>query len=151
MFFPFSFLIQESSNMLFHRHRKVFQYILLQERLCMPGTTLDSAADKNNFLTTYSSRPIGLWCRYFCMQHHHPTLFEFPIYWGRATLRDRLAWSLAYHSHIKFNSICWPDHRIIIWEDEINVKLSRCWWLTPIILVTQEAEIRRITVWSQPR
>jgi hypothetical protein len=26
----------------------------------------------------------------------------------------------------------------------------RCWWLTPVILVTQEAEIRRITVQSQP-
>jgi hypothetical protein len=25
-----------------------------------------------------------------------------------------------------------------------------CWWLTPIILATQEAEIRRISVWSQP-
>jgi hypothetical protein len=24
------------------------------------------------------------------------------------------------------------------------------WWLTPIILATQEAGIRRITVWSQP-
>jgi hypothetical protein len=23
-------------------------------------------------------------------------------------------------------------------------------WLTPVILATQEAEIRRITVWSQP-
>jgi hypothetical protein len=28
---------------------------------------------------------------------------------------------------------------------------ARCWWLTPVILVTQEAEIRRITVPSQPR
>jgi hypothetical protein len=25
-----------------------------------------------------------------------------------------------------------------------------CWWFMPIILVTQEAEIRRILVWSQP-
>jgi hypothetical protein len=24
-------------------------------------------------------------------------------------------------------------------------------WLTPVILATQEADIRRITVWSQPR
>jgi hypothetical protein len=27
---------------------------------------------------------------------------------------------------------------------------ARHWWLTPIILATQEAEIRRITVRSQP-
>jgi hypothetical protein len=28
---------------------------------------------------------------------------------------------------------------------------ARCWWLTPVILPTQEAEIRRIVVRSQPR
>jgi hypothetical protein len=28
---------------------------------------------------------------------------------------------------------------------------ARCWWLTPIILATQEAEIRRIVVQSQPQ
>jgi hypothetical protein len=28
---------------------------------------------------------------------------------------------------------------------------SGCWWLTPVIPVTQEAVIRRIMVWSQPR
>jgi hypothetical protein len=27
---------------------------------------------------------------------------------------------------------------------------ARCWWLTPIILATQETEIRKIAVWSQP-
>jgi hypothetical protein len=26
---------------------------------------------------------------------------------------------------------------------------ARCWWLTPVILATQEAEIRRIVVQSQ--
>jgi hypothetical protein len=25
-----------------------------------------------------------------------------------------------------------------------------CWWLTPVLLATQKAEIRRITVRSQP-
>jgi hypothetical protein len=33
----------------------------------------------------------------------------------------------------------------------INPKISGHQWLTPIILVTQEAEIRRIVVQSQPR
>jgi hypothetical protein len=30
-------------------------------------------------------------------------------------------------------------------------KITGRWWLTPVILVIQEAEIRRITVQSQPR
>jgi hypothetical protein len=29
--------------------------------------------------------------------------------------------------------------------------LTRDWWLTPVILATQEAEIRKIEVRSQPR
>jgi hypothetical protein len=28
---------------------------------------------------------------------------------------------------------------------------SQAWWLLPVIRATQEAEIRRIVVWSQPR
>jgi hypothetical protein len=28
--------------------------------------------------------------------------------------------------------------------------VARCWWLTLVILATQETEIRRITVGSQP-
>jgi hypothetical protein len=31
-----------------------------------------------------------------------------------------------------------------------SAKVAGRWWLTPVILVTQEAEIRRITVQSQP-
>jgi hypothetical protein len=31
------------------------------------------------------------------------------------------------------------------------IKVTELQWLTPVILVTQEAEIRRITVPSQPR
>jgi hypothetical protein len=28
--------------------------------------------------------------------------------------------------------------------------LAGCWWLTPVTLATQEAEVRKIEVWSQP-
>jgi hypothetical protein len=31
-----------------------------------------------------------------------------------------------------------------------NVMEARCWWLTPVILATQEADIRKIPVQSQP-
>jgi hypothetical protein len=30
-----------------------------------------------------------------------------------------------------------------------NIKCAGCWWLTPVILPTQEAEIRRIMVQNQ--
>jgi hypothetical protein len=42
---------------------------------------------------------------------------------------------------------------ITIVENSVEkmVTLTGCRWLTPIILATQEAEIRRITVLSQPR
>jgi hypothetical protein len=33
----------------------------------------------------------------------------------------------------------------------LTKKIARGWWLMPIILVTQELEIRRIAVSSQPR
>jgi hypothetical protein len=32
-----------------------------------------------------------------------------------------------------------------------KVSLAGCWWLIPVILATQETEIRRIAVQSQPR
>jgi hypothetical protein len=31
-------------------------------------------------------------------------------------------------------------------EASLGYTFAGCWWLTPVILVTQEAEIRRITV-----
>jgi hypothetical protein len=34
-------------------------------------------------------------------------------------------------------------------ESVLSCALARCWWLTPVILATQEAEIRRIMVQSQ--
>jgi hypothetical protein len=41
------------------------------------------------------------------------------------------------------------------WESSVYVfkkeSSAGCWWHTPVILATQKAEIRRITVQSQPR
>jgi hypothetical protein len=34
---------------------------------------------------------------------------------------------------------------------KIMIRMARHWWLTPVTLATQEAEIRRITVQIQPR
>jgi hypothetical protein len=31
-----------------------------------------------------------------------------------------------------------------------NSQVAGCWWLTPVILATQGAEIRRVVVQSQP-
>jgi hypothetical protein len=38
-----------------------------------------------------------------------------------------------------------------VWRFLKKLKLAGHWWLTPVILATQEAEIRRIVVQSQPR
>jgi hypothetical protein len=40
-----------------------------------------------------------------------------------------------------------PKASLVLGKNSIT---ARCWWLMPIILATQEAEIRRITVQSQP-
>jgi hypothetical protein len=36
-------------------------------------------------------------------------------------------------------------------EEDRKFQATRCWWLTPVILAIQEAEIRRIMVQSQGR
>jgi hypothetical protein len=41
-----------------------------------------------------------------------------------------------------------PSSTSILWKKLLA--LAKHEWLTPVILATQEAEIRRITVWSQP-
>jgi hypothetical protein len=38
-----------------------------------------------------------------------------------------------------------------IWKTNKNENTARHWWLTPVILATQEAEIKRIIVQSQSR
>jgi hypothetical protein len=43
----------------------------------------------------------------------------------------------------------------LVIRDQLSVliektKSARCWWITPVIPATQEAEIRRITAQSSP-
>jgi hypothetical protein len=46
-----------------------------------------------------------------------------------------------------------PHMAEVLWRlfgSLLKEHLARCWWLTPVILATQDAEIRKITVQSQP-
>jgi hypothetical protein len=45
---------------------------------------------------------------------------------------------------------CYTGDSLRHTSNNIEHKLARCQWLTPVILATQEAEIRRIAVQSQP-
>jgi hypothetical protein len=45
-----------------------------------------------------------------------------------------------------------PSCSLILWKKkEKRKKEAGCQWLTPVILATQEADIRRIIVQSQPK
>jgi hypothetical protein len=59
--------------------------------------------------------------------------------------------SLTFHSlipHCKMERlVCFP-HKVVGGINSTNT--ARCWWLMPIILASQEAEIRRIEAQSQP-
>jgi hypothetical protein len=48
-----------------------------------------------------------------------------------------------------YKPLAWTRQEIIKIRTEIN-EIAKCWWLTAIILATQEAEMTRITVQSQP-
>jgi hypothetical protein len=45
----------------------------------------------------------------------------------------------------------WSGSRYRPWVPKKKKKKSQAWEYMPVILATQEAEIRRIKVWSQPR
>jgi hypothetical protein len=47
-------------------------------------------------------------------------------------------------------SICWKFNILAIKRNKEKYIQALVWWLTPIILVIWEAEIRRITFWGQP-
>jgi hypothetical protein len=63
--------------------------------------------------------------------------------WGHGS---RLQWK-ALGKHEALNSIFNTAHHT---QKKSNLKKSLCWALTPVILATQEAKIRRIVVRSQP-
>jgi hypothetical protein len=54
------------------------------------------------------------------------------------------------HVESALHSLCQASGRriIAVHKKKLNQKpeTAGCWWLTPVILATQEAEIRRITV-----
>jgi hypothetical protein len=45
----------------------------------------------------------------------------------------------------------WKQKTLEVWIWKQDAFWARLWWMTPVILATQEAEIRRILVQSQPR
>jgi hypothetical protein len=52
---------------------------------------------------------------------------------------------------LKIPSVCLVHFHDTEQESKLKPDTSRAWWLMPIILATQEAEIRRIEVQGQPR
>jgi hypothetical protein len=58
-----------------------------------------------------------------------------------------LRWAHFGNIHSQIGKIVRNLRHILLTE----VNLARCWWLRPIILATEEAEIRRIVVQNQLR
>jgi hypothetical protein len=47
--------------------------------------------------------------------------------------------------------LLWITSQLISSLNKKKYRTVRCWWLTPVILATQEAEIKRIKIQSQPQ
>jgi hypothetical protein len=52
-------------------------------------------------------------------------------------------------SSVGYCTFAWPAKQSKAKQSNTKQKTVRCQWLTPVILATQEADIRRIMVWSQ--
>jgi hypothetical protein len=72
-----------------------------------------------------------------------------PGWPGTCGLRTSGFWGLGLQMFTNTPDLLHFCH--LIFFIKFLVPTSRHWWLMPVILATQEAEIRRIMVWSQPR
>jgi hypothetical protein len=53
-------------------------------------------------------------------------------------------------SYLKSKQSEWKSKKVILVMLSFKTNVARQWWLKPVILATQEAKNRRITVRSQP-
>jgi hypothetical protein len=74
---------------------------------------------------------------------------KFIFYWYMYTFFGPPLSSAPWHPPPQ---VSWSRKICILWylHPLLKCKCLLGWWLMPVILVTQEAEIRRIAVWSQP-